>query len=294
MAESKAAFRRRLGRVLNILTEATLDGAGDTSTFICSELVDYFTSDDTLTGAFIYDVSGKESRTVDSWTVSTTGTGTVLRPFTASQASGRSIEIYEQFSPKVLDAALRMAMDEAYAYIVIEILDDSIEVEADVYEYPIPDNMRDFSRMSGGIVTYSSNEDIETWPRNRLEFWETKTSGTDVVLVLPSIAGLIGKTLQLTGKGIPSFPTVDTTLLPFRSDTLQLLAFKAAEIVWRTGPALSGKDADFAAGQEAKWAAKFDEKRDQWGTELEPGILRSPEDQYYRNAPLAYNHRTPS
>lgn len=293
MSESKGAFRRRLGRLLNVLTESTTTDTGDTETVICEDLSDYFPSDDTMSGAAIYDVDGEEWRVVDTWTAAT-GTAGMLRAFTNSMSSGRDIEVYEQFTPRDLDNALRMAMDEAYSYIVIKIIDESNEVEADVYEYPIPDNFREFSRMAGCKVSWSPNEDIETYPRVYISDWDVRDDGETKTLILPSVQGLIGKTLRLEGPGIPTYPASDGSLLPFRSDTLQLLAFKAAEITWRTGPGLSGKDAEFAQNQEIKWATKFEEKRDQWGTDLYPTRLVNVEDTPEIDYPLAYFHRNPS
>ena len=293
MAESRGAFRRRLGRLLNVMTAATTNGAGSTTSFTATPLSDVYTADDTMNGAALYDVTGAEWRVVNSWN-STSGVGTVSRAFTSSIATDRAVEVYEQFTPRQLDDALRMALDEAYAYISIEIIDESNVVLADTYEYTIPDSIRDFSRMAGGKVTVSLNETINTWPRIELEDWETRTDGETVTLVLPSISGIIGKTLRLHAKGAPSFPASDASLIPLRSDTLQLLAFKAAEAAWRTGPGLSGRDAEFAANQEAKWAAKFDEKRDEWGIQLNPTQWKWNTDTPLREYPLAYFHKDPS
>lgn len=293
MAESKGAFRRRLGRLLTILTEATTTADGDTSTIICDDLADFFTSDDTLDGSAIYDVDAEEWRVVDSW-IAATATATMLRAFSNSMVAGRDIEVYEQFTPRDLDNALKMALDEAYSYIVIKLVDESNVVEADTYEYPVPDVFRDFSRMAGCKVTWSPNEDIETYPRVEIPDWTTRYNGESMVLVLPTIQGLIGKTLRLEGPGVPGFPSSDGSLLPFRSDTLQLLAFKAAEVAWRTGPGLSGKDAEFAQNQEIKWATKFEEKRDAWGTDLYPTRFPDANNVPAVDYPLVYFHREPS
>lgn len=293
MSESKAAFRRRLGRLLNILTPATTSDDGSTSSFIAQSLVNVFTNDDTMNGAAVYDVDGEEWRVVEDWIVSS-ATGTVTWAYSNSMTEGRDIEVYEQFTPQNLDDALRMALDEAYQYITVSLVDESIEVEAQTYEYVLPESIRDFSRIAGAKVTWSTNPNVETWPRNLLYDWEVRNDGETQTLVLPNIAGLIGKTLRLEAKGVPAYPTADGSLLPFRSDTLQLLAFKAAEIAWRTGPGLSGRDAEFAANQEMKWAAKFDEKRDEWGTPLVPATFESNIDYPSHDYPLAYFHRDPS
>lgn len=293
MAESKAAFRRRLGRLLNVLTTGVTSASGSTASFTAIALKDVYTADDTLNGAAVYDVAGSEWRVVSDWTASS-GIGTVSRAYTTAMTSGRNIEVYEQFTPQQLDDALRMALDEAYAYITIDIVDESNVIEADTYEYPIPDNIRDFSRMSGSKVTVSLNEDITTWPQLEITDWTVRADGETLTLVLPTISGAIGRTLRLVAKGVPTFPSSDASLIPLRSDTLQLLAFKAAEISWRAGPGLSGRDAEFAALQEAKWAARFDEKRDEWGTEREPTEWKSNLDTPFRDYPLAYFHKDPS
>lgn len=290
MAESKGAFRRRLGRLLRVLTVGETSSAGSTTVAIAIGLTDKFGSDDTLNGSALYDVLGQEWRVVTDWLASN-GTATVNRAYSTTQASGRDIEVYEQFSPDDLDDALKMALDEAYAYIVLDIIDESNEIEANTYEYPIPSSMRDFTRTAGAKVSYSTNPDVETWPRTYLSDWTVRTDGETYTLVLPTIAGLIGKTLRLEAKGVPTFPATDTARLSFRSDTLQLLAFKAAEIVWRTGPSLSGRDADFAANQEMKWGSEFDKHRDEWGTMLEPTRFINNIDYPDIRYPMMYNYR---
>lgn len=293
MSESKAAFRRRLGRLLNVLTVSETSDAGTTTTLIAESLLDTYSADGTMAGAAVYDLGGSEWRLVEDWAAAT-AEATFTRAFSTSMASGRDIEVYEQFTPEHLDNALRMALDEAYAYIVIDIVDESNEVEEDVYEYPIPDNIRDFSHMAGSRVSVSFNEDVDTFPRIELTDWTVRTDGESQTLVLPSVSGLIGRTLRLVAKGVPTFPSADSSLIPLRSDTLQLLAFKSAEIAWRTGPRLTGKDAEFAAAQEIKWAARFDEKKDEWGTALYPAKWKPDLDTPFREYPLAYFHREPS
>lgn len=293
MAETKGAFRRRLGRLLAVLRTATTSGTGDTDTFIAISLTDHFPSDNSLNGASVYDVTGSEWRRVSSWLAST-GTGDVNRAFTASQASGRSIEVYEQFTPDDLDDALRIALDEAYPYVATRVVDTSLTVTASQHEYTVPATIRDLERMYGGRVQWQVRESVATFPYADFEHWDVRTSGETQTLILPSIEGRIGRTIRLIGWGIPSFPSTDATSIALESDVLQLLAYKAAAVAWRTGMRTPGRDAEFAQGMIEFYEKKFDEMKDTWGVPMVPSGLESPEGYPFIDAPLAYNHAEPS
>ena len=91
-----------------------------------------------------------------------------------------------------------------------------------------------------------------------------------------------------------SFPATDATSIVFEEDNLQLLAYKAAEIAWRTGPSLSGRDAQFAREMSAYYGALYEKKKDAWGVKMTPTAMESPDGIPYIDAPLAYYNATPS
>lgn len=292
MAETKAAFRRRLGRLLSILRTATTSGTGDTNTFIAVSLTDHYPSDDSLNGASVYDVTGAEWRRVTDWLAST-GTGDVNRVFSASQASGRAIEIYEQFTPDDLDFALQMAVTECYPYVATRVVDTTLLGIANQYEYTVPAAIRDLERMRGGRVQYEVNEAVSTFPYADLATWEVRQSGETQTLVLPSVSGMVGRTIRLIGWGIPAYPSTDATSIPLEEDTLQLLAYKAAEIAWRSGSRTPGRDAEFSTVMAQRYEEQFTKMRDVWGVKMVPGSLRPPEGLPYVEAPLSYYRATP-
>jgi hypothetical protein len=291
MAETKAAFRRRLARLIRILRTGTTSGTGDFDTVVCLPLIDHYPVDDALTGSSLYDVTGSEWRRVSDW-VASTGTATVQRAFTATQASGRAIEIYEQFSPDDLDDALRMALDEVYPYIATEVVDQTLTVIADQHDYNMPAAIRDVERMLGGKVEWEHDEPHSLYAE--FQGWTYRTSSGSRTIMLPNIAGTVGRNIRVTGLGVLTFPSTDATSISLDSDTLQLLAYKAAEIVWRTGPGLTGRDAEFADAQSKRFAELYEMKKDAWGVIVRPSKLRGPADVAIIDAPLAYNNADPS
>lgn len=297
MAETKAQFRARLGRMLTIYRTAVLDGSGSTTTFTCTPLTDVYDADSSLNGASIYDTAASEWRRVTAW-VGTTGVGTVNRAFTNSQAAARTIEVYEQFTPQDLDDALRQACTESYPYITGRVVDTSLTVVANQFEYTLPSTILDLDRMRGGHVMYQINTAISTFPYAEFEHWSVRTSsgtsGPTRTILIPDIYGKAGFTIRLIGWGVTSFPSTDATNIPLDEDSLQLLAYKAAEIVWRTGPRLTGRDAAFAKEQSESFRNLFNEMKDSWGSKMEPNRMESPNDYPLVDRPLAYNHADPS
>lgn len=293
MAETKAAFRRRVGRILQILRTGTTSGTGTTTTFIAIALTDYYPADDSLNGASVYDVAASEWRRVTDW-VASTGTGTVNRAYTNSQASARSIEVYEQFTPQDVDDAILMAMTESYPYVATRVVNESLVGIANQYEYTVPSTIRDLERTRGGRVQWQINTATTTFPYADAEHWDVRTSGSAQTLTLPDANAMTGRTIRLIGWGVPSFPATDATSIDLEEDVLQLLAFKVAEIAWRTGPRLTGRDAEFAQAMSSYYGQKFDEHKDTWGVKMVPGKLQPPEDFPYVDSPLAYFHSTPS
>lgn len=293
MAETKAQFRARLGRLLQVYRSSTLSSSGTTTTFICLPLTDYYPANDSLNGASVYDTAASEWRRVTDW-VAATGTATVNRAYSNSQASARTIEIYEQFTPDDLDDALRQALTEAYPYVATRVVDTSLTGVSGQYEYTVPTTIRDLERMRGGRVQWQVNTAIATFPYADASHWEVRTSGTTQTLVLPDANAMAGRTIRLIGWGIPTYPSTDATSITLEEDVLQLLAYKAAEIAWRTGPRATGRDAEFAGLMSNSFATRFKERQDQWGVRMVPGNLSTPDDFPYSDAPLAYFHSSPS
>lgn len=293
MAETKAAFRRRLGRLLRILNTGTTTSDGTTLSFVALTLTDFFPSDDNLKGAFVYDVTGAEWRVVREW-VGDTGTAVVNRAYTAPQLTGRALEVYSQFSPQELDESLQQALVEAYPYITTRVMDTSLTVIANQYNYAVPSTIRDLERMRGGRVQWQQNTAIATFPYADFEHWEVLESGSTKTLVIPGISGKTNRTIRLIGWGIQSYPATDAVSIDLEDDSLQLLAYKAAEIIWRAGPNLSGKDAQFAAGMSGIYRALFDANKDSWGVKMVPTRMEGPDGYPFIDAPMAYNHAEPS
>jgi hypothetical protein len=290
MAETKSAFRRRVGRLMNILHSAVTSGTGDFDTVVALTLTDFYPSDDALNSAAIYDVAGAEWRVVTDWLAST-GTATVNRNFTATQASGRSIDVFEQFNPDQLDDALRMALDEAYPYIATRVVDTSLTGITGQYEYTIPATIRDLNRMLGGRVQVEADTSISTFPYWNINHWEVRESGgASKTLLLQEIAGFVGRTIRLIGLGVPTFPSTDVTSVDLESDTLQLLAYKAAEILYRSGARSPGRDAEFSEMLSKKYGQMFEDKKDVWGVPLKPTSLQPSDNYPALDAPLSYYH----
>ncbi len=291
MAETKAAFRRRVGRLLGILTTATLSGAGDTNTGIAVSLTDKFASTNALVGATAYDTAASEARRITTYNPST-GEYDVNRVYTNAQAAARTVEIYTRFTVQELDDALQQALEEAYPYIVTPVVDTSLTGIANQYEYTVPSTIRDLERMYGGRVQWESNTAISTFPYVDALHWEVRTSGETRTLILPEI--YTDRTIRLVGWGIPSFPSTDATSIAIPSDTLQLLAYKVGEVAWRTGSVGPAKDAEYAMAMSQTYAAMFDKNKDTMGIKMTPTAMRDNADFPLVDAPLAYFHATPS
>ena len=198
MSETKAAFRRRLGRLLHVMRTATTSATGTTTSFTAISLTDVYGANNSLNGVSAYDTAASEWRRVTVW-LGTTGVATVNRAYTNSQANGRSLEIYEQFTPDDLDDALRMALVEAYEYLPSPTVDTSLTVVANQYEYTVPTTVRDLERSRGGRVQWQQNTAVSTFPYVDYDHWEIRLSGVTKTLIIPYISGSVGRIIRLIG-----------------------------------------------------------------------------------------------
>lgn len=297
MAETKAAFRRRIGNMLGILTAttATSNGAADFTTVVSTNLLDNFPNDEDATGAVIYRVLDATWRRIASWTAGNTATATMSRAFaTPLVASAEAIELYTNFTPDVIDNALKLALTECYPYIAAEVVDTSLSIVANQFEYTIPTTIRDLNQTNGATVEFQINTSITTFPYQRLSNWKVRTAAGAHTLVLPIPLPPIGRTLRLCGLGILSYPATDTTSIPLLEDNLQLVAYKTAEILYRQTNAASPDDT-FNQTQAAMYNKLFEDFKDRFGTIVPSGVFNNSSDQLtYRYGDLAEFNSDPS
>ena len=278
MAETKAAFRRRVGRMLRILTTATATGGG-ADTFIAASLLDHFPTDDDMVDAAIYSTDKSAWRRCSAWDASTF-TGTVNRAW-ASAISTDALEIYNTFNPDELDAALQDALTEAYPYLATQVVNTSLVGVLSQYEYTIPSAITDLNRMLGGKVEVEWDTAVATYPYKEVRGWTTRdtrmgnASGAHTLIIPPAELPAVDSTIRLTGLGVLSYPSADATSIALPEEALRLLAYKVCEVIWRDyAPQATGRDRDYANAQAQKYTAQFDRYKDMFGIWLEPTAMR--------------------
>ncbi len=277
MAETKAVFRRRVGRLIRIVTQATASG-GSADTFVAESLLDHFPADDDLTGMFVYDVGESNWRRVSDWAASTF-TGTVNRDFDNNIANDDLLEIYSTFSPDEIDDALGDALEEVYPYIAETVIDTSLSGSTSVYEHTIPATIRDLSRMYGGSAAYQIDTNQATYPYQSLIGWtvrDDRSGGGSYTLVVPPGEQVpADRTIRLVGMAPVSNPSTDASSITLESDTLRLLSWKVAEILWRDyAPQADGRDLAHANQRAQTYAGLYDSAKDRMGQVLDPTNIR--------------------
>lgn len=273
MAETKAAFRRRVGRLARVLAATATQSAGTSTTGTAVALLDTFPGDDDMNNCVVYDVTQAEWRRVSDW-VATTFTYTVNRAFTATTAT-HAIEVYKGFTPSDIDNALQLALTEVYPYLCALIEDTSLTVSSQVYTYAIPSTIREMTRMLGCkveaiIITTGTGHPVQDIPR-----WDARKTRTAAgveahTLQLFNLSGLVGNVLRLTGIGHLTFPATDATSIPLNEDGLTLLAYKTAEILWRNALESDGTDIQRAEAKAQQYKALYDAYKDVFGDMLKP------------------------
>ena len=275
MSETRAVFRRRVARMMGMVTEVTTSAASTAADkFISEEVLDYFPTGNALVGMAAYIVPAEEWRRVSAWT-ETTHVAQVTRDYSDIPANNSKIEIYRTFLPPELDEAINGAIEEAYPYLAEKVVDTSITVQADVYEYALPPTIRDLHPVLGGQVEWEQNTLIETFPYRSVIRWDIRFSSTLGTLKLYDIRGLLGRTLRLVGLGQLAQPESDSDVIELNADGLRLLSYKAAELLYRSAPDDDNRDRQFYRESEAKYAALFEVNKDRLGVILE-GDLAVP------------------
>lgn len=279
MSETKAAFRRRVGRLTRTLAATATQSAGSTTTGTAAALLDYFPFADDMNNCAVYDLTQSEWRRVSDWDA-TTFTYTANRAFTATTTT-HAIEVYKGFTPADLDEALQQALTEVYPYIAAMIEDESITVAQQVYTYTIPATIRELTRMLGGKVEVRVVSAGTGFPFQEIPRWDVRktrsAAGVEAhKLQLFNLSGLVGEVLRLTGLGHLTFPTTDATLIPLDEDGLQLLAYKTSEILWRNSLEADGTDIQRAEAKAQQFRQLYDQYKDVFGDILKPSRLNDP------------------
>lgn len=292
MAETKAVFRRRIGRLLRILVRTTASG-GSANTFIAESLLDFFPADDDLDGFNIYDVGESNWRRIEGWDASVF-TGTVSRDFTNDITNNDVLEIYSTFNPDEIDDALEDALDEVYPYIAQTIEDTSLSGGTSTYEFTIPSTIRDLSRMYGGSASYQINTNQATYPYQSLIGWtvrDNRGAGGNYTLVVPPGEQVpTDRTIRLVGLAPVGYPATDAASIILESDTLRLLSWKVAEILWRDyAPQADGRDLAHANQRSQTYAGLYERAKDQMGQVLDPSNIRDVSFGTFIDLPLARN-----
>lgn len=277
MAETLGAFRRRVGRMIRILTTATTTSGG-AATFVAETLLDHFPNDNDLNGLFVYDVDAENWRLVIDW-IASTFTGTVNRNFDDA-ISAEAIEIYRSFDPDEIDDAITDALVEVYSYIATIVVDTSLSGVANQHEYTIPSSIRDLERMRGGIVEYEMVTTQTTYPYQKILGWTTRdvrtVSGNNTLLIPPQEEVPDGRTIRLIGLGEISLPANDAASFALENDQLRLLAWKVAEILYRDyAPQFSGKEQKFAAARAGIYSQLFEVNKDRMAAILIPENIKA-------------------
>ena len=279
MAETKAAFRRRVGRMLRILVTATATSGGGSS-FVAASLLDHFPTDDDMVDAAIYSATQSTWRRCSAW-VASTFTGTVNRTFPIAIGTD-ALEVYNTFNPDELDAALQDALTEAYPYLATQVVNTSLIGVVSQYEYTIPSTITDLNRMLGGKVEAEVDTAVSTYPYQEVRGWTTRdtrmgnASGAHTLIIPPAEMPGVGNTIRLTGLGVLPYPSTDATSIPLSEEALRLLAYKVCEVIWRDyAPQATGRDRDYASSQAQKYAAQYDRYKDMFGIWLEPTAMQN-------------------
>lgn len=292
MSETKAAFRLRVARRLGLVTEVTTTSVGlaNGKSAVSLELADHFTSQASMEGKFVKDNTQTEWRRGIAYTPAS-GTISFGRGFTAQVADTTAIEVYDTFSPTDYDEALRAAIEEAYPYLAQLIVDTSVTLAANTYEYTIPSTILDLERMLGGKVERQHNTSVATYPYDEVLNWTTRhtqlTASQTYQLVVPVEEHITDRVLRITGLGLLVYPAADTDSLPLDSTGLNLLAYLTTAKLYSRAQNVGSEDRGFAEAQEQKYIGLWERFKDVWGDILDPTSMPRSDTGGVGDLPLA-------
>ena len=292
MAETRAAFRLRVARMVGAVDEytTTAAGASDGSTVAIDALLDEYPSD---TGSvYVWDNTQEEMRRVVEYEP-VEAVLAVNRPFTAQVADDTVVYLFKRFTPADYNRALRTAIHDAYPYLARSVVDTSLTVLADTYEYNIPSTIEDLERMMGGKVWMQVNSDVATYPYAELKMWTTRrqndASAESYKLVIHPDEHIVGRVLRLQGLGPLTFPATDAATIPLPSQALNLLAHLTAAHLYAQTRGDAHGDTTHAQQQEAYFRGMYEQRKDIDGLLLDPTDLRDVNGGLFIPDALAYH-----
>lgn len=282
-AETKAAFRRRVSRLYKGVIQVT-PTASTTTTLTIAALADYFPAASSMGGCSIYELALKEWRRVSDWNP-TTGVVTVGRAYTSAPGTSDVVDVYRRFNPHDIDDAIQQACTASYPDIAVTVVDESIVIGDDPlttnttadkkwYTYVLPSTIRDLNPLMGGKVSYEINTADATHPYAPVTHWDVRMSlGVQTLQLFGRYP--TGRKLRLEGRGILPYPSQDNDLILLPLDTLQLLAYKTAAILFGTQPINASEDNALDLAFEQRFTSMYEANKDRWGTVVPSAYLQN-------------------
>lgn len=156
--------RQLVGKQLRCMKIGTTSsaGAGDGTTAIVNTAEflrfpdDFFGGKPNAGGWLFHNVDSGEWTEVSDWDQST-GTFTFSPALSAQVGSGVDFELTHRWTPDELKEYINKAINMAYPKLSKSIIDRSLLTVDDQYEYPIPSNIRDISRLEIETLANSSS-----------------------------------------------------------------------------------------------------------------------------------------
>ena len=293
MAETKAAFRRRVGRLTRLVRVITTTAAGNAggTTAVADSLLDYYPANAVARGLFCYHPVTFLWRRVSDYDTSSPPTITFSRAFSAQVAGSVALELYSTFPPEDFDEALRQALSEVFPYLATKVYDTSLTTAVNTYEYTIPSSILDMTRTLGARVEYQANTSEPTYPYQTIYGWTVRDNNGARTLLIPPHEHPGARVLRLTGFGTLAYPATDATSIPLDEYQLQLLAYKTAEVLYRSAVTDPNTDRSFFDGQAARYNALFEQHKDGWGLVIEPTPMRTNFDAIRNRGDISENFR---
>lgn len=291
MTTTKADFRlacaRRVGLVVPVTTTAA--GAADGSTFVAAGLIDQFPTD--VTDKWVYRPGTSETRRIVAHDVPDS-IAAVDRPFATQVADQTQLYVFKRFTPTEFDDALRDALNDVYPYLAQVIVDESLTLSQDTYEYTIPSAIRDLDRMMGGKVSLKVDTNVASYPYVEMRAWDTRraitTASQSFKLVVHPSEHISGRTVRLEGLGPLAYPATDSDSIPLDAPELDLLVYMTLANLYAASQGAPYGDTGASGALEAKYRAMFEKEKDVKGLVLEPTQLKDNNRGVDLNLPIAY------
>lgn len=181
---------------------------------------------------------------------------------TDAVAAAATYELFKRFNPDIYHQALNEAVREVSDVALADVVDVSLTLAANTWEYTLPTGFRYIRRIS---YLEGTTDDTRTFIPGDL--WYIRLASTRKIVFDGSL-NFPAKTLMIEGQGAPAEMASDTATCPVHPN------FVLAYARWYLHSILAGSDDEEAAYHERQmliWERKYEERKATQTAHIYPG-----------------------